>query len=713
MLKRYHAGFPTHTEWWIGLHDNPTQTGVIWIDKTVPNQSLLPWDPADAHYDHSKACVEYHNGTLRHQDCSSKQYFVCERPQNAAIWCDALNGWENINNMCYKVNHKLMTWTDARSSCQQDNAVLFEGKNDADENVLWNFIESRRTDMWIGLKGYQNATGAVTFRWGDSTGSSIQLGKIGQDYFGIPHPDQTVTSLNGSVSCVIANHTFTKPKLWQTADCSTRGYSLCQKREGRCSAGWIQNSYTCYNFVTDQKLSWTDANAYCTSQGADLLQIRGRSTQTFINSNLDDLNQQKLDSIWLGITDYNVDGSSSQSTWKYGDNRTFYLTSYIYNNFPNGQLPVNRPGQMDCLNIYTDDSNGTWQVANNCSETKAFICTLRVGVAPKSPVSPITTPSPGMTPSTALWSSDCGLFWVKDNVTGYCYRFTDNTLSWFQAQSQCKSLGSGSQLASINTAHEQSFIGDRLFGYKSPALWIGMNDLNSGAGYHWQDGSPFGFLNWSPGEPNNINRHEHCGELVTGGKTRGYWNDVDCNNRRGYICKKPSPGMTTAAPTSLPPTPPGSFYGCPSNLWKPYKGNCYLFMKNHVSWNTASQYCASKGGNLASIVDENEQNFVFSQLPGEIDRSQYWIGFNDMLSQMKFMWSDGSPIHYTNWAENEPNNWLNHNEDCVGIFLKDGTWNDEMCENPQSGFVCKAPKTLVPTGKPQMNLAAGCSNVSC
>ena len=76
------------------------------------------------------------------------------------------------------------------------------------------------------------------------------------------------------------------------------------------------------------------------------------------------------------------------------------------------------------------------------------------------------------------------------------------------------------------------------------------------------------------------------------------------------------PGMTTAAPTSLPPTPSGFFYGCSSSLWKPYKGNCYLFMKNGVSWNRASQYCASKGGNLASIVDENEQNFVFSQLPG-------------------------------------------------------------------------------------------------
>ena len=31
-----------------------------------------------------------------------------------------------------------------------------------------------------------------------------------------------------------------------------------------------------------------------------------------------------------------------------------------------------------------------------------------------------------------------------------------------------------------------------------------MNDLNSGTGYHWQDGSPFGFLNWSPGTDHKI-----------------------------------------------------------------------------------------------------------------------------------------------------------------------------------------------------------------
>ena len=40
--------------------------------------------------------------------------------------------------------------------------------------------------------------------------------------------------------------------------------------------------------------------------------------------------------------------------------------------------------------------------------------------------------------------------------------------------------------------------------------------------------------------------------------------------------------------------------------------------------------------------------------------------------QMVFQWLDGSPVRFTNWAENEPNNWLDRKEDCVTIFLKVG-----------------------------------------
>ena len=45
-------------------------------------------------------------------------------------------------------------------------------------------------------------------------------------------------------------------------------------------------------------------------------------------------------------------------------------------------------------------------------------------------------------------------------------------------------------------------------------------------------------------------------------------------------------------------------------------------------------------------------------------------------------------------------------------FFQDGTWNDNTCENPHSGFICKAPKTLKPVGTAQADLSHGCSVVS-
>ena len=75
--------------------------------------------------------------------------------------------------------------------------------------------------------------------------------------------------------------------------------------------------------------------------------------------------------------------------------------------------------------------------------------------------------------------------------------------------------------------------------------------------------------------------------------------------------------MTTVAMPPLPPTASGYFYGCPGTQWRPYKGNCYLFSSPGTGWANATQYCVLQGGKLASIADENEQNFVLSQLPGE------------------------------------------------------------------------------------------------
>lgn len=46
------------------------------------------------------------------------------------------------------------------------------------------------------------------------------------------------------------------------------------------------------------------------------------------------------------------------------------------------------------------------------------------------------------------------------------------------------------------------------------------------------------FLNfrfWMPGQPDNWNNDEHCGQVV--GSQSGQWNDENCNTKRKYICK--------------------------------------------------------------------------------------------------------------------------------------------------------------------------------
>ncbi|XP_045209803.2 macrophage mannose receptor 1-like isoform X2 [Mercenaria mercenaria] len=709
LLNVYHGYYPTHVDWWIGLHDNPAQTGLIWLDRSVPDMQLLqPWVPGEpTQYDRSKACVQYYNGSLRHENCQQTKYFVCKRSRSSVVFCDARNRWESINQNCYKVVTKLRTWNDARAECKKENADLMIVNDQSTEVVVHNFIESRKADMWFGLRAFQSS-GTYSYKWQSATGQNLSsVNSFWSSQYQLTSTAlQTVTSTNGSSACVIANHTLPNPNFWEPADCGIRAFSLCQKPQGRCASGWLSHGYYCYQIVTWYNPSWQGANSFCKTQGANLIRIRYNSTQQFVNGMLTNLKSRGVNGIWIGLSDNNQAGN----TWYWSSGSRLYSNNF--KNF-NGQTPVNRPGVQDCFNIFTDDKNGTWQIASDCANNNSFICEISRGTPPKLPptLAPTRTTGsvqgPTTTATPVTWSTDCGPFWVKDSKTAYCYKFSDETLNWFQAQSACQS--EGGQLTSINNYEEERFIADRLFGFSSPALWIGMNDLNSHVGYHWVDGTGFGYFNWAPGEPNNVGEYEHCGEVIVGGRNRAKWNDARCDARKGYICKRMSSVFHTAPPPRTPSVPAGMQYGCPSNIWTPYKNSCYMFMKTATNWMNARKFCQSHNSTLASILNENEQNFVFSQLPamtGKID--QLFIGLNDIDIQRKFQWTDGMAVTYTNWAVNEPNNWQNTAEDCVTIYKKDGTWNDQICEDPREGFICKTHKAILPRSTSQHNMAAGC-----
>ena len=50
---------------------------------------------------------------------------------------------------------------------------------------------------------------------------------------------------------------------------------------------------------------------------------------------------------------------------------------------------------------------------------------------------------------------------------------------------------------------------------------------------------------------------------------------------------------------------------CPDG-WVKYKGFCYLVQAEELTWAAARDSCVSKGGNLASIVDQAEEDFIKS-----------------------------------------------------------------------------------------------------
>ncbi|KAA0201456.1 hypothetical protein HAZT_HAZT000478 [Hyalella azteca] len=54
-------------------------------------------------------------------------------------------------------------------------------------------------------------------------------------------------------------------------------------------------------------------------------------------------------------------------------------------------------------------------------------------------------------------------------------------------------------------------------------------------GYAWSDGSALDYLHWDEGEPNS--QDEICVEMYY--YNERVWNDKDCNNQRGYVCKAP------------------------------------------------------------------------------------------------------------------------------------------------------------------------------
>ena len=118
----------------------------------------------------------------------------------------------------------------------------------------------------------------------------------------------------------------------------------------------------------------------------------------------------------------------------------------------------------------------------------------------------------------------------------YCLISTDATFD--EAQLDCANRPENASLVTIDNADINNFI--TYFAGGRGRAWIGATDQETEGVWKWPNGNTLDFTNWRTGQPNNYGGSQNCAALNY--RDAGKWDDVDCETRRPYICKRRSKG---------------------------------------------------------------------------------------------------------------------------------------------------------------------------
>jgi hypothetical protein len=149
----------------------------------------------------------------------------------------------------------------------------------------------------------------------------------------------------------------------------------------------------------------------------------------------------------------------------------------------------------------------------------------------------------------------------------------------------------------------------------------------------------------------------------------------------------PDAAPPDAAPDAHPPCTGGDEAVLAPDL------HCYLRFDTGASRDEAITACTDLGGNLASLDTAPVNTAVMAALVDTdipLD-TPYWIGLDDIATEMDWVWLDGSAFSFSDWLPGEPND--SSGQDC-GVVMVDSAsgpgWNDRGCSNTL-GYLCETP----------------------
>ncbi|NWH78351.1 MRC1 protein, partial [Piaya cayana] len=669
-------GYEDADELWIGLNDFNTRMYFEWSDGTpVTYTKWLRGEPTHS-INSQEDCVIMagKDGYWADSTCDRKLGYICRREPlqgvSGTVSTDpaCLKGWERHGFYCYLVGHSSVTFSEAKKACERSSGYLTSVGDRYEQAYLTSLVGlSSEKYFWIGLSDMEEQG---MFKW--ATGESVLYTNWN-------------AAMPGNEAGCVALRTGNAAGLWDVQNCDVKAKFVCKKQvekitlplapktisDSKCPLGWDTSNSTdsCFRvFVREenQKKTWFEARDFCREIGGDLAAIRSAEEETLIE-NLIRESSSASETFWIGLQCLDPDDGlswSDGSPVNYKNNPYFYNTAFEY-----------------CGAIREEEPSMSWTNVH-CEYSHNWICEIKEGIPLK--------PEPLGTSTTYEVTEDGWI--IKGDKQ---YFFSTEKTSMEKARTLCKS--SHGDLATIDNNSERKFLWKHILkNGKLESYLIGLIQ-DADQQFSWMDGSPVHYAAWAQDEPNFANAEENC---VVLNKNDGLWNDVSCGFSNGYICERHRDFINATLP-SVAPSPSG---GCPED-WLLFKNQCYKFFgSSYETWHSARRSCISLGGNLASIHNEQVQAFLTYHL-NDVS-SDPWIGLNDILNELTFVWTDGSAVSYTNWDPDSPKlvepvlfDSLHpedgHNRlqfDCVSLKRghtdDPGKWDDKSCYEYR-GYICQ------------------------
>lgn len=248
--------------------------------------------------------------------------------------------------------------------------------------------------------------------------------------------------------------------------------------------------------------------------------------------------------------------------------------------------------------------------------------------------------------------------------------------------------GMRSSLAEIEDEEKDNVIKDFIADQIRKYYYIGARVEEKGKAWKWNSGSEMSYTNWGMNQPDCAGDNEFYLAVT---QPSGKWNDMPSYfNDAGFIVETP---LNLKADAEFE-----------------YNGKIVKFYKASLPYKVAQRFCEENGGSLVKI-DSQEKNDAIAKKVAVIDEWTFFIGATDEKEEGTFVWQDGSPLTYRNWAANEPNNdTISGTENYVQMY-RDGTWNDLPGWKNRVGFIGEFDKEPdpTPTAKPQETKAPSAS----